>query len=54
MPDQEARKVVDTLLEGMISHFGVLETINTDQGRNFESRVLSLIVLADARLALPP
>lgn len=41
LPDQEAETVVDALLEGMFSRFGVPETIHSHQGRNFESRVFS-------------
>ena len=41
IPDQEAETVADALLEGMFSRFGVPETLHSDQGRNFESRVFS-------------
>ena len=41
LPDQEAETVVDALVEGMFSRFGVPETIHSDQGRNFESRVFT-------------
>ncbi len=41
LPDQEAETVLDALLEGMFSHFGVPVTIHSDQGRNFESRVFA-------------
>uniref|UniRef100_A0A669BAU0 Gypsy retrotransposon integrase-like protein 1 n=1 Tax=Oreochromis niloticus TaxID=8128 RepID=A0A669BAU0_ORENI len=41
LPDQEAETIVDTLVEGMFSRFGVPEVIHTDQGRNFESRVFA-------------
>uniref|UniRef100_A0A8C7Y7T2 Gypsy retrotransposon integrase-like protein 1 n=1 Tax=Oryzias sinensis TaxID=183150 RepID=A0A8C7Y7T2_9TELE len=43
LPDQEAEMVVDALLGGMISRFGVPEFIHSDQGRNFESRVFALM-----------
>ena len=33
--------MADALLEGMFSRFGVPETLHSDQGRNFESRVFS-------------
>lgn len=36
-PHQEAETTVHVLVGGMISRFGVPETIHTDQGRNFES-----------------
>uniref|UniRef100_A0A3Q1EU28 Gypsy retrotransposon integrase-like protein 1 n=1 Tax=Acanthochromis polyacanthus TaxID=80966 RepID=A0A3Q1EU28_9TELE len=39
LPDQEAETVVDALVAGMFSRFGVPEVIHTDQDRNFESRV---------------
>ncbi|CAI5656789.1 unnamed protein product [Oreochromis niloticus] len=41
LPDQEAETIVDALVEGMFSRFGVPEVIHTDQGRNFESRVFA-------------
>ena len=41
IPDQEAETVVDALVEGMFSRFGVAETIHSDQGRNFESWVFA-------------
>lgn len=41
LPDQEAETVVDALVEGMFSCFGVPETIHSDQGRNFESQVFA-------------
>lgn len=41
LPDQEAETVVDALMEGMFSRFGVPECIHSDQGRNFESRVFA-------------
>ena len=41
IPDQEAATVVDALVEGMFSRFGVAETILSDQGRYFESRVFA-------------
>ena len=44
IPDQEAETVADALLEGMLSHFGVPETLHSDQGRTFESRVFSRYV----------
>ena len=43
IPDQEAETVVDALVEGTFSRFGVAETIQSDQGRNFESRVFAAI-----------
>jgi len=43
LPDQEAETVVDALLEGMFSRFGVPEIIHSDQGRNFESRLFALM-----------
>lgn len=36
LPDQEAETVVDALLGGLISRFGVPESIHSDQERNFE------------------
>lgn len=41
LPDQEAETVVDALVEGLFSRFGVPEVIHTDQGRNFESRLFA-------------
>lgn len=43
IPDQEAETVVDALVEGMFSRFGAAETIHSDQGRNFESRVFVIM-----------
>lgn len=39
--DQEAETIVDALVEGMFSIFGVPEVIHTDQGSYFESRVFA-------------
>lgn len=41
LPDQEAETVVDALVDGMFSRFGVPESIHSDQGRNFESQVFA-------------
>ena len=41
LPDQEAETIVDALVGGMFSRFGVPETLHSDQGRNFESRVFA-------------
>uniref|UniRef100_A0A3B3SFD3 Gypsy retrotransposon integrase-like protein 1 n=1 Tax=Paramormyrops kingsleyae TaxID=1676925 RepID=A0A3B3SFD3_9TELE len=41
LPDQEAETVANALVEGMFSRFGV--PIHSDQGRNFESRVFSIM-----------
>ena len=41
IPDQEAETVVDALVGGMFSHLGVPETLHSDQGRNFESKVFA-------------
>ncbi|KAF7654943.1 hypothetical protein LDENG_00063050 [Lucifuga dentata] len=41
LPDQEVETVVDALVEGMFSWFGVQETIHSDQERNFESWVFA-------------
>ncbi|CAI5693182.1 unnamed protein product [Oreochromis niloticus] len=41
LPDQDAETIVDALVEGMLSRFGVPEVIHTDQGKNFESRVFA-------------
>lgn len=38
VPDQETETVMDAMLEGMLSRFGVLGTIHADQGRTFESQ----------------
>ncbi|CAI5686581.1 unnamed protein product [Oreochromis niloticus] len=38
---KEPGRIVDALVEGMFSRFGVPEVIHTDQGRNFESRVFA-------------
>lgn len=43
LPDQEAETVVDALVDGMFSRFGVPESIHSDQGRNFESRVFAVM-----------
>ncbi|KAJ8006814.1 hypothetical protein DPEC_G00111130 [Dallia pectoralis] len=41
IPDQEAETVAEALIGGIVSRFGVPQSIHTDQGRNFESRVFS-------------
>lgn len=41
LPDQEAETVANALVEGMFSRFGAPQSIHSDQGRNFESRVFS-------------
>nr|XP_023860518.1 uncharacterized protein K02A2.6-like [Salvelinus alpinus] len=41
LPDQEAETIVDALTTGMFSRFGAAESIHSDQGRNFESRVFA-------------
>ncbi|CAI5661042.1 unnamed protein product [Oreochromis niloticus] len=41
IPDQEAETVAEALVEGMFSHFGTAETLHSDQGRNFESKVFA-------------
>ncbi|CAI5668788.1 unnamed protein product [Oreochromis niloticus] len=41
IPDQEAETVADVLVEGMFSRFGTAETLHSDQGRNFESKVFA-------------
>lgn len=41
LPDQEAKTVVDALVGGMFSRFGVPESIHSDQGWNFESQVFA-------------
>lgn len=43
IPDQEAETVADALVGGLISRFGVPDIIHSDQGRNFESRVFSVM-----------
>ncbi|XP_062421526.1 uncharacterized protein clasp1b [Pungitius pungitius] len=39
--DQEAETIVDALVEGIISRLGVPESIHSDQGRNFESKIFA-------------
>ncbi|KAG7468788.1 Transposon Ty3-I Gag-Pol poly [Solea senegalensis] len=39
--DVEAETVADALVEGMFCRFGVPESLHSDQGRNFESRVFA-------------
>lgn len=41
LPDQEAGTIADALVGGLFSRFGVPESIHSDQGRNFESRVFA-------------
>ncbi|KAL0188675.1 hypothetical protein M9458_015774, partial [Cirrhinus mrigala] len=41
LPDQEAETVANALVGGMFSRFGVPQSIHSDQGRNFESKVFS-------------
>ncbi len=43
LPDQEAKTVVDVLVDGMFCQFGVAESIHSDQCRNLESRVFSVM-----------
>ena len=43
LPDQGAETIADALVGGMISHFGAAESIHSDQGRNFESRVFAAL-----------
>ena len=43
LPDQGAETVADALVGGMISRFGAAESIHSDQGRNFESRVFAAL-----------
>jgi hypothetical protein len=38
LPDQEAETILDALTVGMFSRFGAAESIDSDQGRYFESR----------------
>ena len=39
MPDQTAKTVVHSLLDGFISRMGCPKIIHTDQGRQFESEM---------------
>jgi hypothetical protein len=39
--DQEAETIVDSLTAGIFCRFGAAESIHSDQGRNFESRVFA-------------
>lgn len=39
LPDKEAETVANALVEGMFSRFGVPQSIHSDQGRNFESKI---------------
>ena len=41
IPNQEAETIADALVEGMISRFGVMESLHSDRGTNFESRVFA-------------
>ncbi|KAG7491797.1 hypothetical protein MATL_G00007640 [Megalops atlanticus] len=41
IPSQETAVIVDRLLEGLFSRFGVPESLHSDQGRNFESQVFA-------------
>lgn len=43
IPNQDAETVADALVEGMFSRFGAAESIHSDQGRNFESRVFAAL-----------
>uniref|UniRef100_A0A672I094 Gypsy retrotransposon integrase-like protein 1 n=1 Tax=Salarias fasciatus TaxID=181472 RepID=A0A672I094_SALFA len=43
IPNQEAETVADALVEGMISRFGVMASLHSDQGTNFESRVFAAV-----------
>ena len=43
LPDQGAETIADALVGGMISRFGAAESIHSDQGRNFESRVFAAL-----------
>lgn len=41
LPNQEAETVADALLGGILSRFGLPDTLHSDLGRNFESRVFA-------------
>ncbi len=40
LPNQEARTVADAIINQWVSRFGVLDSIHSDQGSNFESRLV--------------
>ena len=40
MPDQTAETVATCLVDQVFARFGVCQQLFTDQGRNFESRVI--------------
>ena len=40
LPDQEAETVADKLIEELFSRFGTPSVLHSDQGRNFESRLV--------------
>ena len=41
IPNQEAETIADALVGGMISRLGVMESLHSDRGTNFESRVFA-------------
>lgn len=43
VPDQETSTILDCLLGGMFSRFGIPLELHSDQGRNFESRLFAAL-----------
>jgi transposase InsO family protein len=44
IPDQEASAVADALVTNFFCRFGIPRELHSDQGRNFESRLLQEIL----------
>ena len=45
LPNQEAETIVETLINIWVSRFGVPLELHSDQGRNFESKILIALTL---------
>ena len=43
LPDMEALSIANVLISEFICHFGVPDSIHTDQGKNFEAKVMQEI-----------
>jgi hypothetical protein len=44
IPNRDTSKVTDTLVTNVFPHFGILMEVYSDQGRNFESRLMQEVL----------